>query len=168
MTRLWSASPTTRTRERDAAAEAGTAFAHASMRHEREPEVDDADVAGEEAAQVARAEQVVLPRPALAGEVVGAAGRRFRKPVDERQPRVHLDREPPVRRRQEDAAPDPQGLGDEAPLAVAVAHVLDHRVREDDVEGAVGERQRACVTLDVRDRGIAATEPRRRRGGRAP
>ena len=60
------------------------------------------------------AEQVVLLRPRHA-----ARGRRrdrasaLGQPVDEREPRVHLDREPAVRRRDEDATPDAQRLADE-------------------------------------------------------
>ena len=57
----------------------------------------------------------------------------------------------PVRRRDEHAPADAERLGDEEPLPLGVTDVLDHRVREDDVEGVVVERQRARVTLDVRD-----------------
>ena len=39
------------------------------------------------------------------------------------------------------------------------AHVLDHRVREDDVERAVREGQRARVALDVGDVRVAGAEP---------
>ena len=84
---------------------------------------------------------------------------RVGEPVHERQSRVHLDRKPAVRRRDEHAATDPERLRDELALARASAHVLDHGVREDDVERAVREGQRARVALDVRDVRIAGAEP---------
>ena len=59
---------------------------------------------------------------------------------------MHLEREPAVRRRHEDPLGDPAELVHEPPLAVAAAvDVLDHRVREAEVELAVGERQLAAV-----------------------
>ena len=105
-------------------------------------------------------QQAQLGRGVLACSAIGAIGERVREPVDERQARVHLDREPAVGRRQEHAAPDAERLRDEPSLALAAAHVLDHRVREDDVELAVRERQRARVTLHVLDRGVASPEAR--------
>ena len=107
----------------------------------------------EERPQVGRAEQVVLPRPRLPGEVVRAAGEMLGQPVDERQPRVDLDREPAVGRRQEHPSADAQRLAHERLLPLAAADVLDHGVRVDDVERAVRERQRARVALDVAIRG---------------
>ena len=82
----------------------------------------------------------------------------LRQPVHERQPRVHLEREPAVRRRHERAARHAQRLGDEAPLLLAPADVLDHGVRERDVEGAVLEGQREGVALDVARLAIALAE----------
>ena len=43
---------------------------------------------------------------------------------------------------------------------VRVPDVLDHRIREDDVELAVRERQAARVALDVPNRGVPAREAR--------
>ena len=56
---------------------------------------------------------------------------------------------------------------DEAALPLAAADVLDDGVREDDVELAVGERQRERVALHVPISGIALAEAARRRGARA-
>jgi hypothetical protein len=64
---------------------------------------------------------------------------------------VNLDRKAAVRRRDERAPANADGFRHHLPLAGAFADVLDHGVREDDVELAVGERERACVTLDVPD-----------------
>ena len=85
---------------------------------------------------------------------------RVGKPVDERQERVHLDRKPAVRRRDERPAGDAERLLDEAALLLAAADVLDHRVREDDVELAVRERQLECVALDVADARVSLPETR--------
>ncbi len=80
--------------------------------------------------------------------------------MDERQPGVHLHREASVGRRDERPAADAKCFCHEAPLADAVPDVLDHRIREDDVELAVGERQVASVALDVPNRGVPAREAR--------
>ena len=114
---------------------------------------------GKERAQLGGAEKVVLLRPGLPREVVGTRGERLGQPVDERQPRVHLDREPAIRRREEDPPPDPQRLADERLLPLAPADVLDHGVRVDDVERAVGKRERAGVALHVGDRRVPLPEP---------
>ena len=103
---------------------------------------------------------MVLRRPALAGEVVDPVRGSLRQPVDERQPRVHLDREPPIGRRQEHAPADAERLRHEEPLPLDVSHVLDHRVRVDDVERLVAERERATVALDVGDIRIPEAEAR--------
>ena len=71
---------------------------------------------------------------------------------------MHLDREPAVRRRDEHAATDPERLRYELALPRASTHVLDHGVREDDVERAVREGQRARVALDVGDVRVAGAE----------
>ncbi len=56
-------------------------------------------------------------------------------------------------------AGDPAELGDELPLTVAAAgDVLDHGVREAEVEGAVGEGQLAPVGADGGDPGKAAAK----------
>ena len=105
---------------------------------------------GKERREAPPRQQVELGRGLLAGCSVDAVRDRVREPVHEREPCVHLDREPAIRRREEDAPADAERLRDEPPLPLASADVLDHGVREDDVERAVGERQRARVTLDVR------------------
>ena len=69
--------------------------------------------------KVGRPEEVVLPRPRLPREVVCAPRQGLGQPVDEREPRVHLDREPAVRRRDEDPPTDAQRLADERLLALA-------------------------------------------------
>ena len=81
-----------------------------------------------------------------------------RQPVDNGKVRVHLDREPAVRRRDERPPADPERLGDEALLLILPAHVLDHRVREDDVEDTILERQLERVGLDVARLGVARAE----------
>ncbi len=80
------------------------------------------------------------------------------KPVHEGKSRVNLDREAAVRGGEEHAPPDAEGLRHEEKLPRAVAHVLEHGVREDDVELSVGEGKRAGVSLDVVDVRIAGTE----------
>jgi hypothetical protein len=71
---------------------------------------------------------------------------------------VDLDREATVRCRYERAAPDPDGLGDELPLALPVADMLDDCIREHDVELAVSERELARVALHVADPRVALSE----------
>ena len=71
---------------------------------------------------------------------------------------MHLDGEAPIRRRDEDTAPDPDRLGHELPLALASADVLDDGVRKDDVELAVGEGQRARIALHVWNLWVTGTE----------
>jgi hypothetical protein len=71
---------------------------------------------------------------------------------------MDLDRETAVRGRDEDPAADPERLRYEPALLLSAADMLDHRVREHDVELAVGERERACVSLHVADARIAGTE----------
>ena len=134
--------------------------ARSRNRHERQAEVDDPHPGREElaAGRPRRAGGSPSPTACAPGRRRGCASA-VGQPVDERQPRVHLDREPAVRRRHEDAARDAQRLLDEAPLRLAAADVLDHGVREDDVEGAVRERQLERVALDVRDGGVALAEP---------
>jgi hypothetical protein len=83
---------------------------------------------------------------------------RVREPVNEREPRVHLDGEAPVRRGDEHAPPDPDRLRHEPTLAHGAADVLDHGVREDDVELTVRERERTGVALDVPDPRVANPE----------
>ena len=97
-------------------------------------------------------------REALSGRVVRAMRQPVWKPVHERKSRVNLDREAAIRRREEDAPPDAKRLRDEESLPHAVAHVLDHRVREDDVELPIGEGKRAGISLDVADVWIASAE----------
>ena len=80
--------------------------------------------------------------------------------MDERQPGVHLDREPEVRRGDERLPGDAERLLDEAPLLLAAPDVLDHRVREDDVELSVLERQRERVALDVAHLRVPLPKPR--------
>ena len=104
------------------------------------------------------AEEVVLPRPRLLREVVRTARHGLGQPVDEREPRVHLDREPAVRRGHEDPPADAQRLADERLLTHARAHVLDDGVRVHDVERRVAERERARVALHVRDVRVALPE----------
>ena len=85
-----------------------------------------------------------------------------RQPVHERQQRVHLEREPAVRRRHEHAPRDAAELVHEAPLPLAAAgDVLDDGVREAEVELAVGERQLAAVGAHgahLRERGREPVE----------
>ena len=112
--RLWSASPTTRTSSATRGETRGHVVATSVM-----PRLWIRTGTGNSARRSRRAEQVVLPRPRLPGELVGATRDRLRQPVDERQPRVHLDREPAVRRRDEHAPPDAKRFADERLLPLA-------------------------------------------------
>jgi hypothetical protein len=78
--------------------------------------------------------------------------------VHERQARVDLDRKHAVRRGDENTPPDPQRLGDKTALPFAAADVLDDGVREDDVESAVLERERAGVALHVANARVPLTK----------
>jgi len=127
-------------------------------RHQRQPEVDDPHLSREERLEAAFRQQVDLRRRALPYPPVDAVGDPVREPVHEGKPRVDLDREAAVRRRDEHAAPDPQRLGDEALLALSTADVLDHRVREHDVERTVLEGERARVALHIADFRVAGTK----------
>ena len=116
---------------------------------------------GESLDDLGRPEQLELVRLVLAqrGErrVAGAA----RQPVHQRQQRVHLDREPAVRRGHVHAARYATELGHEPLLVGAAADVLHHRVAEADVKAAVGERQPAAVgdhRGDAREGGAEAIE----------
>ena len=128
-------------------------------RHQGQPEVHDPYPPGEERGELPSGEEVVLRGELLAGHPVDTVRESVREPVHEREPGVHLDREPAVGSRDERAVPDPERLGDELPLTVAPTDVLDHRIREDDVELAVSERERAGVSLHVPDPGVASAEP---------
>ena len=106
----------------------------------------------EERGELARAERVEHVVEAARAQQRARARGPSRKPVDERQQRVRVDREPAVRRRHEDLPGDAAELGDEPPLPVpAAGDVLDDGVREAEVELAVGERQLAPVGADRRD-----------------
>jgi hypothetical protein len=85
-------------------------------------------------------------------------GKSLRKPVDTGSRVCTSTGKAPIRRRDEDTAPDPDRLGYELPLALASADVLDDGVRKDDVERAVGERQRARIALYVRNLRVTGTE----------
>ena len=79
-----------------------------------------------------------------------------------RDERVHLQREVAVRRRHEHPARDAAELVHEPALALTpTANVLDHGVREREVELTVAERKLAPVGLhgpDCRERGPKAIE----------
>jgi hypothetical protein len=82
---------------------------------------------------------------------------RFRQPMHQRQHGVELDREPAVRRGEEDAlAGDSQGLGDEARLLLGGPDMLEHGTRMHEIEAAVAERQAPAVGLHEPHPGIGA------------
>ena len=89
------------------------------------------------------------------------AERRRRKIVRERQTRVRLEWEPPVRGHDEHAARHPEHLRHERALAVTVTDVLDHRVAERDVEFPITERQpRAGPHADEADARVLTLQMR--------
>ena len=67
------------------------------------------------------------------------------QPVDEGREQVLLHRKPAIGRLDPVGPAYAADLGCEPALAVEIADVLDHRVAEDHVEGAIAERQRAAV-----------------------
>ena len=72
-----------------------------------------------------------------------------RQPVQQRQDRVKLDREPAVRRRDKDAlARDAPSLAQETRLLSPAADMLDDVARMDIVERGVTKRQIAAVGAD--------------------
>ena len=106
-------------------------------RHQCHAESDDADTPREEGLEAPPRQEVDIGRKPLSGLPIDRMGKSLRKPVDNRKSRMHLDGEAPIRRRDEDTAPDPDRLGYELLLALASADVLDDGVRKDDVERAV-------------------------------
>ena len=145
--RLWSASPTMRTSERDAREPGG----HVD-RDERQAEVDDPHRARgrARAGRPGRAGGSPAPTTCRRGRRRGprarsgsqcTSGSRVCTSIGNQRFGVVRNTRRPTR----------SASRDERPLALAAADVLDHRVRVDDVEGAVGERERARVALDVGD-----------------
>ena len=138
ITKLWSASPTT-----------STYSAHTGRRSVMRGRRRRASC--RDSVHAPRKETATRTPSGRAGSSTSSNGitrsrARRGQPVHEREQRVHLEREPPVRRRDEDAACDAAELVHEPPLPVAAAgDVLDDRVREAEVERAVGERQLAPV-----------------------
>ena len=114
---------------------------------------------GKSAGRLPRVRRCTLRREPLPGRAINRVRQRVGQPVDERKTRVHLDREATVGRRDEHASPYTKRLAHEAALALAAADVLDHRIREHDVELAVTERKGARVPLDVPNARVARTEP---------
>ncbi len=124
---------------------------HGTHRNERHPAARDPHRIREERGELSGAERVEhVVEAARSKQAVAARARR--EPVRERQQRVRVEREPAVRRRHEHAPGDAAELGDELPLTFApTGDVLDDRVREAEVERAVGERQLAAVRADRGD-----------------
>ena len=123
-------------------------FALIDDRHQREPEVDDANTAGKERAKAAPRE-----KPDIRGGVppcrpVRAMRERVGQPVDERQPRMHLDGKASVGRRQEYAPTDPERLGHEAMLALWPP-TCSITAFEKTMSNPRPERKRACVSLHI-------------------
>ena len=99
---LWIASPATSTTR----AICPKRPALVNDRHQGQTEIDNPDATGEERGQLSVREQVNLVRPALSDARVDRARGSSRKPMDKREPRVHLDRKASVRGRHEDAPAD--------------------------------------------------------------
>src|SRR5262245_53146071 len=107
MTALWRTRPTTST----AIATPVSRRALIDDRHQGQPEAHHANTTREELREAPPCEQVDVGSDLLAGRAVHAVRDRIGQPVDERKPGVHLDRKTAVRRRDEDAAADADGLG---------------------------------------------------------
>ena len=108
------------------------------------PRPHDAHPAREERREAPLREEVDIGGECLPGGTVDAVRHGIGQPVDDGEPRVHLDREATVRRRDEHAATDPESLRDELPLTRSPTEMLDHGVREDDVERPVREGKRTA------------------------
>lgn len=74
-----------------------------------------------------------------------------RQPVDEWHEEVRLEEELPGGGLDPQSAPDTERLSCKGTLGLIVAHVLDDRVREDDVERVVVEGQTRAVARQCRD-----------------
>jgi hypothetical protein len=71
------------------------------------------------------------------------------QPVDQRQRKVGVVRKPPIGGRQEySTARDPETFVHKSGLPRAIAHVLNHSVAEDKVEGVIPEGKVTAVTLN--------------------
>jgi hypothetical protein len=79
--------------------------------------------------------------------------------VDERQPRVHLDRKQPIRRGDENAAAgNTEALADHQALVGVASHVLDDGTRVHVVERAIAERHAGGASMDEAKAGIPSLE----------
>ena len=95
---------------------------------------------------------------AVAGQAQDLAAVVAWQPMDERQQRVRIEREPGVGRADEDAATRANHLGNEPILIGPRPDVLDHGVRETDIELAIRERQLPSVGNDQFDRRVVVLE----------
>lgn len=110
-----------------------------AQRGDRSREQGQADEAGD---QVAQGKVAYQPHPELERHELKAWNQE-----------VGLDREVPVRRLDEEAPADPMHLARHPHLVAPGSDVLDHRVREDDVELPVIVGKVAGVPGDAGDRG---------------
>ena len=151
-------------RQRDDEGEERPAAAARSIndRHQRQAEVDDPRLA-------AGRGRAASPGPSrwfsfahgLRARSYARCASRVRQPVDERQARVHLDREPAVRRRHEGAPGDAQRLVDEAALLRSrppTCSITAFEKTTSNSPSAKGRRER--VALDVARLRVALAEAR--------
>src|SRR5579863_10251540 len=109
--------------------------------------------AGKEPLEAARRKQAQLLdgslRDVCAQRPIVLAFEPTRQELNERQMVVALERVPIVRRSDEPALPHPHDFVRELALTAGAHNVLDDGVGEDEVEAAVGKRQRAAVEDNV-------------------
>ncbi len=129
---------------------------------EREPAVHDPDGVGKERASSAGASGSSTSLEAARAEQPLAQPCPCGQPVYERQERVRIEREETVGGGHEHAPGDPAELREKLPLSLpAPGDVLDHRVRETEVERPVGEGEAAPVRAHrahARERGGETVE----------
>ena len=87
-------------------------------------EADEPHAPWEQGREAPTRQELDLGADLLARRPVHGMRDRIGQPVEEGEPRVDLDRETSVGRRDEDATADADGLGDERPLPVAVAQLI--------------------------------------------
>jgi hypothetical protein len=104
--------------------------------------------------QVVDLREVREPETAESGPVEAV-----RQPVQQGKKRVELDRESPVRGREQHVPADPTDLGDERRLLISRSRVLHDRVADSVLEVAVRQRDGAKIGLDEPGAGKLLGEP---------
>ena len=153
---LWTARPAMSATSANAPSRRAVALVN--DRHQGQAEVHDPDAPGEERLETSASTAGEHRSRSSSGEPVRGVRDAVGEPVHKGQSRVHLDREPAIRVVTNTRRPT-RSARHEEPLPHPIAHVLDHRIREDDVERTVGEGEGTRISLHIRDVWIPRAEP---------